>query len=101
MLKIFLRSLLIPFFVMTATRLDAQLQSNKPVATLIQTPEPEIPQPLALSNTYSGPIKINYVRTRDAMTRIPDESIIDGLDYKQVKQTTQYLDGLGRPLQTV
>ncbi len=50
---------------------------------------------------YSGNIKINFVRTWDATAPYwnPDSLIVRTL--KEVKQATQYLDGLGRTIQTV
>ena len=47
-----------------------------------------------------GPL-VNYVRERDAMGRITDTAQFATAGFMDVKQTTQYFDGLGRPLQTV
>ena len=44
---------------------------------------------------------VNYVRERDGMGRITDTAQFAGAGYVDVKETTHYLDGLGRPLQTV
>ncbi|HEX8608691.1 MAG TPA: DUF6443 domain-containing protein, partial [Pedobacter sp.] len=54
-------------------------------------------QPAAYSNTST----VNYVRTWDATAPETDASILISRPVTDVKQTTQYLDGLGRPLQTV
>ncbi|SIO09192.1 DUF6443 domain-containing protein [Chitinophaga niabensis] len=63
---------------------------------LAQTPEP-IPTP------YSPAIKINYIRTWTA--GIPSNNPADIINVnkttKEVKQQTQYLDGLGQPLQNI
>lgn len=50
---------------------------------------------------YSSTIPVNYVRTWDATSpqSHPDSLLTKGVG--DVKQITQYLDGLGRPLQTV
>ncbi len=44
---------------------------------------------------------INYVRERDGMGRITDTVQFAAAAYGDVKETTHYFDGLGRPLQTV
>ncbi|WP_199119244.1 DUF6443 domain-containing protein [Pedobacter sp. ASV28] len=50
---------------------------------------------------YSGTAPINYVRTYDALAPMtdPNQLLLKGM--QDVRQTTQYLDGLGRPIQTV
>ncbi len=69
---------------------------------MVQTRGPVIPKsPELVPSAYSGNIKLNYVRTRDAVKGIVEENIFDAADYGEVRQATQYLDGLGRPLQTV
>src|SRR5882672_2074701 len=50
---------------------------------------------------YGSNAKINYVRTWDASAPEQDANTIIGRPLKDARQTTQYLDGLGRPLQTV
>ena len=62
---------------------------------ICQTPRP-------LPDTYSGTAPINYVRTWDVVKPITnpnDLTISTGLQTALI--TTQYLDGLGRPIQTV
>ncbi|MBC7383682.1 MAG: hypothetical protein H7296_11940, partial [Bacteroidia bacterium] len=44
---------------------------------------------------------INYVRTWDAVAPETDPNNLILRPFKDVKQTTQYIDGLGRPIQTV
>lgn len=64
--------------------------SIRPLATAVSTP-----------SAYSSGVLINYVRTREAVAPITDPGTFNSAGYSQVKQATQYLDGLGRPLQTV
>lgn len=55
----------------------------------------------AVPTAYSNTVKINSVRTWDA--RAPEDNIanLKTRPLRDVQQTTQYFDGLGRPLQTV
>ncbi|MFT3823038.1 MAG: DUF6443 domain-containing protein [Chitinophagaceae bacterium] len=50
---------------------------------------------------YPSSIKVNYVRTWDAAAPETSPSVLVGRPLKDVKQTTAYMDGLGRPIQTV
>ena len=52
---------------------------------------------------YSSSVPVNYVKSWDALRPMPDEAtLISGSRTSQeVKKNTQYIDGLGRPLQTV
>ena len=50
---------------------------------------------------YPAYIKINYVRTWEATAPETNPSTLVTRPLKDVKQTTAYVDGLGRPLQTV
>ena len=56
---------------------------------------------VAPPSTYPNTIKVNYVRTWDAKAPVQDSATLVGLPVTGVIQTTQYFDGLGRPLQTV
>jgi len=56
---------------------------------------------VAVPSAYSGSIKLNYIRTRTANAPITNLDTFNAGDYTQVKEETQYLDGLGRPLQSV
>ncbi len=49
---------------------------------------------------YASPTD-NYVLTSSATAPITDPAALAGRPVSDVKQTTQYIDGLGRPLQTV
>ena len=52
-------------------------------------------------SAYTNTSTLNYVRTREAIAPISDTSVFRTADYTQVKETTQYIDGIGRPIQTV
>ena len=58
-------------------------------------------QPQPLPSNYPSDIKINYVRTWEATAPESNPNILTSRPLKDVKQGTQYFDGLGRPLQTV
>jgi RHS repeat-associated protein len=51
--------------------------------------------------SYDAAIKINYVRTWDVQAPVTDPAQLATKPLREVKQSTQYIDGLGRPLQTV
>jgi len=74
-----------------------QLQTNKPnlastipVVTNAYTPA-----------GYSGAYPLNYIRTFEALKPFSESAVMTGASYSEVRQTTAYYDGLGRPLQTV
>jgi RHS repeat-associated protein len=70
-------------------------QQNRPAAAGASTPSVQpVPQ-------IGGAVNLNYIRTWNAMGPITDPAAVTGASYQDVKQTTQYIDGLGRPLQTV
>jgi RHS repeat-associated protein len=50
---------------------------------------------------YPAGTPVNYVRTWDAMAPEQDANALMTRPLKDVKQATQYIDGLGRPIQTV
>ena len=50
---------------------------------------------------YPGNNPVSFVRTWSATAPIQDTGIFIGRPFNEVKQTTSYVDGLGRPLQTV
>jgi RHS repeat-associated protein len=62
--------------------------------TNAQSPRPVPP-------AYAAGIKISYVRIWDASAPEQNGNNISTRPFKDVRQTTQYLDGLGRDLQTV
>ncbi|MDF2189979.1 DUF6443 domain-containing protein [Paraflavitalea sp. CAU 1676] len=61
---------------------------------IAQTPvTPQIP--------YEGNAKVNYIRTWEASAPEQNAATLTGRPLKDVKQGTTYVDGLGRPIQTV
>ena len=58
-------------------------------------------QPVTPPLPYASGIPINYIRTWDALAPEQNETALMGRWISDVKQTTQYMDGLGRPIQTV
>jgi RHS repeat-associated protein len=71
-------------------------QNNKPANT---TPASPVVEPLP--NGYTTDLKVNYIRSWEPVGPITDPGTVISSGYQHVKQITQYLDGLGRPLQTV
>jgi RHS repeat-associated protein len=59
-------------------------------------PQPE-PPPLP----YNASLKVNYVRTWTAKAPETDPAVLVNRGVGDVSQVTSYMDGLGRPLQTV
>lgn len=53
------------------------------------------------STTFAQSVPGNYVRTYEALAPEQDANTMHGRWISDVKTTTQYLDGLGRPVQTV
>jgi RHS repeat-associated protein len=70
------------------------------VLLLLQTTA-QAQTPVALPGNYDPAKKVNYVRAWDAMAPTQDLSTLKSKPLRDVKQTTAYADGLGRPLQTV
>lgn len=58
-------------------------------------------QPRPLPPVYSSTAPVNHVRTWDATAPETNPNTLMTKPLRDVKQTTQYFDGLGRPLQTV
>jgi hypothetical protein len=59
-----------------------------------------------LPAAYSPLAKLNYVRTKEAMGKYTSETEFNNVSattdgYWNIKEATQYLDGIGRPLQTI
>ena len=77
----------------------SQVSTNKPTAasqTSAATGEVAI-----LPQDHGGNIKINYVRTWEAMGRYQSANDLPTVGYLNAKEATQYIDGLSRPIQTV
>ncbi|HSC54492.1 MAG TPA: DUF6443 domain-containing protein [Phnomibacter sp.] len=74
--------------------------SNKPVAT---TQVPAATGTIAPTpGAYTLPSgSQNFIRSWEALGPVTDAASMVNLPYTAVRQTTQYFDGLGRPLQTV
>src|SRR5215471_8430413 len=78
----------------------SQPQANKPTtANQVQSISSGNVNPVP--GAYSSGILLNYIRTREALGPITNESSFASAAYTDVKETTQYFDGLGRPLQSV
>ena len=54
-----------------------------------------------LPPAFPGGSKINYVRTWDAFAPLTNKDTLAAGQGRQVKQVTQYFDGLGRPIEIV
>ncbi len=52
-------------------------------------------------NNGGATVIVNYVRTKEAVAPFTNEASFNAASSSQVKQATQYIDGLGRPIQTV
>lgn len=50
---------------------------------------------------YNSSIKVNYVRSWEAFAPITSADTLLARPLKDVRQTTAYIDGIGRPYQTV
>jgi hypothetical protein len=91
--------------LLLAGALQAQPPSNKPNGTS-QVPALPAGKTAFLPTGYPAGTKVNYVRTWEAMGTYNSESAFDAATqandgYKHIKEITQYIDGLGRPIQTV
>lgn len=76
----------------------SQVLPNKPVGTT------QVTAPIGVVTTVPGAygsIKANYIRTREALAPITDAGTFNSAPYTDVKEITQYSDGLGRTIQTV
>jgi RHS repeat-associated protein len=76
-----------------ANKPTSQTQVGGPTVTVASTPTGYI-----VNN--QSPL-VNFVRERDGMGRITDTVLFAAAGYIDVKETTHFFDGLGRPLQTV
>lgn len=83
---------------------SGQVPANRPNA-VTQTPAAG-GTVLTRPADYTTGVKVNYVRTWEAMGRYTDIATFQtdaasASGYQHIKEASQYLDGLGRPLQTV
>jgi len=92
--------------LLCANQTFAQIKPNSQIAPPQPSPTVSVLTKPAAYNTGGASVIVNYVRTREAVVPInsnivsyDDFNLLN--DYTKVKQATQYLDGLGRPIQTV
>jgi RHS repeat-associated protein len=79
--------------------MSAIAQNNKPVTgTQVAMP---IGQVATRPSDYTAGIKVNYVRTWEAMGPYQDPNAMIAAGYQHSKEATQYFDGSGKLLQTV
>jgi RHS repeat-associated protein len=71
------------------------------IALALPTPHLMAQTPVTSPVPYSAAIPKNYVRLWEATAPEQDALLLVARDPKDVRQITQYYDGLGRPLQTV
>ncbi len=95
--------ILLLVFANWALVIQALSQSQPPVFKPINQPTPAATTAnvQAKPAAYATGVKINYVRSREAVAPISDYNTFQSAAHTMVKQTTQYFDGLGRALQTV
>jgi len=75
--------------------------ANKPVT---QTQPPPLPQGFVIDPVqaaYDAEVKLNYVKLREALKGTSNPATFNSAGYRDVKESIQYLDGLGRPLQSI
>ena len=83
------------FLTIAGNAIYAQPVANHPAPTGIITPTVHaVPAPYTI-------MRMSYVRTWEATKPIQNAGDILTADYRDVKQVTSYVDGLGRQLQTV
>ena len=98
-ISIHILPLTLVFLVVAST--EAQVNSNnKPVVAATQPPAPTAAI-VAAPAAYATSTTVNFVRSWEAMGPITTTTGFTTQPYTAVKQTTSYIDGLGRPLQTV
>lgn len=76
-------------------------QTNKPVnSATVPSPNAAVP---TIPSAYAASIPINYIRVWEPQKAYQSalEVTSNGRTVEEVHRTTQYLDGLGRPLETV
>lgn len=93
-----MKKIIIPILVLVANTVSAQ--TIKPNTTIVAA---ATQTPVALPAAHNSNAKINYVRTWEPTVPYTNEAdvVSSSRTVVQVKQATQYMDGLGRPVQTV
>ncbi|HTE28068.1 DUF6443 domain-containing protein [Flavitalea sp.] len=71
-------------------------QANKPISSTVPAATVTIPN----QASYTQPV-LNYVRVWEARGAYATPEALISAGYQHAQQTTEYVDGLGRPLQTV
>ena len=91
-----------PFRLMTILIMSSgTLRAQVPQPTQTGPSAPTV-TPRPTPGAYPSGVKVNYVRTWEPARPISDPNAVTAYtDAADVRQTTQYVDGLGRPLQTV
>lgn len=79
----------------------AQLSNKPTMATQVSGPIKTVATTPGAYGIGVTELKLNYIRTRTGVAPISDTATFDAADYTKVKEVTQYIDGLGRSLQTV
>jgi hypothetical protein len=95
-----IKKLLISGAISLALATTVSGQTNKPGAQTQVGNATPVTTPSSYFVNGHSPL-VNYVRERDAMGRIADTVLFASAGYADVKETTQFFDGLGRPLQTI
>ncbi len=88
-------SLLLAVFLLTGLLATAQVIPN---GSTVGSATYLLPMPAGYTNSNA---KINYVRTWEPWKPISDANSVPSLDIADCKQTTAYVDGQGRVIQTV
>jgi RHS repeat-associated protein len=95
--------LLFTVYLLAPSIMVCSQPANKPT-TLTQVPAAGATGLRTAPAAYTipaGGLKVNYVRTREAKVPVTDAVVFAAKGYTEVTEVTQYVDGLGRPLQTV
>ncbi|RPD42747.1 DUF6443 domain-containing protein [Chitinophaga barathri] len=88
---LFVVIIFLPGITAIAQKPNTQTQPAAPTVTVNPVPA-----------AYGAGIKLNYIRTWEPAKALSDPAAVTAeTDVKNVRQATQYIDGLGRPLQTV
>lgn len=78
------------------------LSAQQPQNATSNTPPAATVTPATVPGAYPSTMKVNYVRTWEPSMGITDPAaVMSNGNVKDVRQTTQYFEGLGRLLQTV
>jgi hypothetical protein len=93
-----LRTLLFVLIIFCSLNVAAQV-SNKPILTS-SVPAPLNPV-LPVPTQYANGIVTNSVKVKTAKGKYTDVNTFNAQNYQHVNETIDYVDGLGRPLQTV